>query len=136
MMCGWGNSEAPLVDGDKVLCTPGGSEGTILALNKKTGEVIWRSKDLKDSAAYSSIISAEIGGVQQYVQFTGASVAGVAVEDGRLVWRGPRRGSAAAVAPPLTPSKQSYLCVPCGRALLSLCTYPKRCPFSHMPPFL
>ncbi len=109
MMSGWGNSESPLVDGDKVLCTPGGSQGTILALNKKTGEVIWRSKDLKDSAAYSSIISAEIGGVQQYVQFTGASVAGVAVEDGRLLWRAPRRGSTAVVPTPIVHDNDVYV---------------------------
>jgi outer membrane protein assembly factor BamB len=101
MMSGWGNSESPLVDGDKVLCTPGSSEGTLLALNKKTGEVIWQSKEFKDSAAYSSIITAEIGGVRQYLQLTGGSVAGVAVEDGRLLWRATRRGSTAVVPTPI-----------------------------------
>src|SRR6185503_105714 len=43
MMSGWGNSESPLVDGDKVICTPGGSGGTLAALNKESGEVVWRS---------------------------------------------------------------------------------------------
>src|SRR5438067_1637708 len=38
----WGYSESPLVDGDKVVCTPGGSSATMLALNKKTGEVVWK----------------------------------------------------------------------------------------------
>src|SRR5204862_3675808 len=48
MMSGWGYSESPLVDGDKVICTPGGSKGTLVALNKQTGEVIWQSKEFSD----------------------------------------------------------------------------------------
>src|SRR5204863_3198680 len=47
MMSGWGYSESPLVDGDRVVCTPGGNEGAVVALNRKTGELIWRCKDLK-----------------------------------------------------------------------------------------
>ena len=109
MMSGWGNSESPLVDGDKVLCTPGGSKGTILALNKKTGVVIWQSKQFKDSAAYSSIIKAEIAGVKQYLQLTGGSVAGVAVEDGRLLWRAPRRGSTAVIPTPIFHDDSVYV---------------------------
>jgi len=109
MMSGWGNSESPLVDGDKVLCTPGGSEGTIVALNKKTGDVIWQSKEFKDSAAYSSIIAAEIGGVRQYVQLTGGSVAGVAVEDGHLLWRAQRQGQTAVVPTPIFHDNYVYV---------------------------
>ena len=82
MMTGWRYSESVLVDGGQVVCTPGGSGGTVLALNKKTGDVIWRSKEFTDPAAYSSLVPVEIGGVRQYLQFTGASVAGVAAKDG------------------------------------------------------
>jgi len=80
----WGFAEAPLVDGDKVVVTPGGSEGAVAALDKKTGTVVWRSKEFKDAAHYSSLIIAEIGGVRQYIQLTASSVAGVAVADGKL----------------------------------------------------
>ena len=38
----WRYNESPLVDGDKVICTPGGVEATMVALNKKTGELIWK----------------------------------------------------------------------------------------------
>jgi outer membrane protein assembly factor BamB len=109
MMSGWGNSESPLIDGDKLLCTPGGSEGTVIALNKKTGDVIWQSKEFKDSAAYSSIITAEIGGVRQYLQLTGGSVAGLAVEDGHLLWRAPRQGSTAVVPTPIYHDNYVYV---------------------------
>jgi len=108
MMSGWGNSESPLIDGDKVLCTPGGSQGTILALNKKTGDKMWQSQEWKDSAAYASIISAEISGVRQYIQLTGASVGGVA-EDGRLLWRAPRPGRTAVIPTPIYHDNHVYV---------------------------
>lgn len=39
----WSFRESPLVDGDKVLCTPGGAETTMAALNKKTGAILWKT---------------------------------------------------------------------------------------------
>jgi outer membrane protein assembly factor BamB len=101
MMSGWGYSESPLVDGDKVVCTPGGKRGAVAALNKKTGEVLWRSTRYTDSAAYSSLVISEAGGVRQYVQMTGQSLAGVAAKDGRLLWRFERTSRTAAVPTPI-----------------------------------
>lgn len=101
MMSGWGYSESPLVDGDKVLCTPGGQKGTVAALDKKTGEVLWRSKNFTDTAAYSSLVVSEAGGVRQYVQMTGESVAGIDAKDGRLLWRYKRPSRVAAIPTPL-----------------------------------
>lgn len=86
MASGWGYSESVLVDGDKVLCTPGGKNGALAAFDKETGKVIWRSKEWTDAATYSSIIVAEIDGVKQYVQVTGGGVGGVSV-DGKLLWK-------------------------------------------------
>src|SRR5262249_11997821 len=85
IMSGWGYSESPLVDGDLLICTPGGDQGTLAALNKKTGAVVWRSKDWKEPCAYSSPIVAEVDGVRQYIQFTRSGVAGVAAKDGTLL---------------------------------------------------
>jgi outer membrane protein assembly factor BamB len=82
----WNYSESPLVDGDQVVCSPGGGKGTLAALDKKTGKVRWRSTGLTDAAGYSSIVPDEVGGVRQYVQQTMKGVAGVAAKDGRLVW--------------------------------------------------
>jgi len=83
---GWGYCEGPLVDGDQVVCTPGGDDGLLLALDKKTGNVRWRSKEVKSKAPYSSIIAAEIGGIRQYLQLTQNGVVGVAAKDGKLLW--------------------------------------------------
>jgi outer membrane protein assembly factor BamB len=101
MMSGWGYSESPLVDGDHVVVTPGGKNGAVAALDKKTGSVIWRSKAFTDSAAYSSLVPAEIGGVRQYVQMTGESVVGIAAQDGALLWRYARSGPTAAIPTPV-----------------------------------
>jgi outer membrane protein assembly factor BamB len=101
MMSGWGFSESPLVDGDKVICTPGGSRGTIVALNKKTGEVLWQTRDFSDRAAYASIVVAEIGGVKQYVQLTGENVVGIAPNDGKVLWRAARHGETAVIPTPI-----------------------------------
>jgi outer membrane protein assembly factor BamB len=40
----WSYRESPLVDGDKVICTPGGDEATLVALHKLTGETTWKTK--------------------------------------------------------------------------------------------
>jgi outer membrane protein assembly factor BamB len=106
---GWGYSESPLVDGDKLVCTPGGDGGAIVALNKKTGEELWRTKDFKDPAEYSSIVIAELGGTRQYVQLTGNSVAGVAPNDGRLLWHATRHGSTAVIPTPICHDDHVYV---------------------------
>ncbi len=104
----WGFAESPLVDGEKLICTPGGSRGTIVALNKRTGEKIWQSKDYTDEAAYASVIRARICGTDQYVQLTPKSVGGVAL-DGRLLWRAPRRGRTAVVPTPICLNDSVYV---------------------------
>ena len=82
----WAFAESVLIDGKKLICTPGGPKGTIVALDKMTGKVIWASK-FEDKASYSSVVKTELAGVKQYVAFTNANVVGVAVEDGKLLWR-------------------------------------------------
>jgi outer membrane protein assembly factor BamB len=101
MMSGWGYSESVLVDGENVICTPGGKNGTLAALDRRTGEVVWRSTDIQDRAAYSSIVPVDIGGVHQYIQLTDASVFGVAADSGKLLWRADRRGSTAVIPTPV-----------------------------------
>jgi outer membrane protein assembly factor BamB len=88
----WRFSESPLVDGDKVICTPGGTNVVLAALDKRNGDVLWRCSppDIgpkgKDGAGYSSPVVADIGGARQYVQVTGRGVVGVAADTGRFLW--------------------------------------------------
>jgi outer membrane protein assembly factor BamB len=82
----WGFSESPLVDGDKLIVTPGGNDGAVAALDKRTGDVIWRSADVTDKAHYSSPIVVDVGGTRQIIQFTSRRVVGLDAETGKLLW--------------------------------------------------
>jgi len=84
----WAYAESPLIDGDLAVATPGGSQATLVALDKKTGAVIWKSAAPGgDPAAYSSVIVVEAGGRKQYVQFLGKGVVGVDAKTGQFLWR-------------------------------------------------
>lgn len=113
MMSGWGYSESPLLDGNLVVCTPGGQKGTVVALNKATGAPVWQSAELKDSAAYASLVPAMIGGVRQYVVLTDTSVAGIAAANGRVAWRADRKGETAVIPTPVV-SKEGIVFVASG----------------------
>ena len=84
----WAYAESPLVDGDVVVVTPGGAEATMVALNKKTGTVIWKSAIPRgDPAGYASIIVIQAAGLKQYVQFLSGGIVGVDAKTGRFLWR-------------------------------------------------
>lgn len=84
---GWGISESVLIDGDRLICTPGGKKATMAALNKRTGAVQWTAKAPGNpAAAYASAIRIEASGVPQYVNFTHSAVIGVGADDGRFLW--------------------------------------------------
>ena len=83
----WGYSESVLIDGDKLVCTPGGEKSTMVALDKQTGNEIWKTVREGDrGAGHSSIVISEIGGVRVYVQTTGSGALGIRASDGKLLW--------------------------------------------------
>jgi outer membrane protein assembly factor BamB len=90
MMSGWGYSESPLIDGDRLICTPGGDGAAVVALNKDTGKEIWRSA-IRNSggAGYASPIKATVGRLSMYITLLGDSGGVVAVDasTGRLLWQ-------------------------------------------------
>lgn len=84
----WAYSESPLLDGDALVCTPGGSNATMIALNKRSGELLWKcAVPGGDEAAYASPILVEVAGVRQYVQLLGNGLVGVEAKTGRFLWR-------------------------------------------------
>jgi outer membrane protein assembly factor BamB len=97
----WGYTESVLVDGDLVLCTPGGAQGAMAALDKKSGKVVWQSKDFTDEAHYSSIIPIDHDGKHQYVQLTSKSVVGINAKDGKTIWRSEWPGKTAVIPTPI-----------------------------------
>jgi outer membrane protein assembly factor BamB len=108
---GWAYAESPLIDGERLICTPGGEKATMVCLNKNTGKEIWRSSitGLKakagkkgkagkpyTTAAYSSVAVGSPGGEKTYVQFLTGGVVGVSAKDGKLLWHydAPANGTA------------------------------------------
>lgn len=83
----WGISETPLIDGNQLVCTPGGRGGTVVALDKSSGKLVWKAQVPGDpQAAYSSAIAATIGGVRQYVNFVHTGLVGIEAATGRVLW--------------------------------------------------
>ncbi len=84
----WAYSESVLIDGDKVVCTPGGKKAAMTALKKKDGATLWECVLPEgDEAGYASPIAVEVGGVRQYVQFVAGGLIGVDAKTGKFLWR-------------------------------------------------
>lgn len=99
----WGYAESPLVDGGRVIVTPGGKNAALVALDKGSGNPVWRAQVPESAdgipghqrdpetgegiAAYASVIVAEAGGIRQYIQFLQQGVVGIRAEDGAFLWR-------------------------------------------------
>lgn len=84
----WAYAESPLIDGDTLVATPGGSEATLVALHKKSGEVLWKCPvPGGDEAAYASALAVEVGGIRQYVQLLQKGLVGVEAKTGKFLWR-------------------------------------------------
>jgi outer membrane protein assembly factor BamB len=82
----WGYAESVLVDGPRVVCTPGGAKNTIVAVDKTNGERVW-GLPIGDQADYSSLIKIAIGDSKQYANLTHDGMIGVAATDGKFLWR-------------------------------------------------
>lgn len=105
----WGFTESVLVDGDHVICTPGGGKGTMAALNKKTGEVVWRSTGIQAEAQYSSPILINHEGKKQVVQLLSRKVIGVDPANGELLWQANFPGRVAVIPTPIYSNGHLYV---------------------------
>ena len=84
----WAYTESVLIDGDALICTPGGSTATLAALKKDSGEVIWKAAvPGGDVADYASIMTVEGGGRKQYVQYMRKALVGVDAKTGEFLWK-------------------------------------------------
>lgn len=112
----WGTSECPLVFDDKVIYTPSGDQTTMVALNKNTGELIWKTAPLGDLGAYVSPMLIAYKGKRQIVGSTAKHVIGVNPDDGTIDWSfgdwGPKEGRWPNIAPntPLYKDGKIFFC--------------------------
>ena len=82
----WGYSESLLIDGGRVICTPGGSKAVVLALDKMTGEEVWKTTGVDHAAGYASAVAIAHGERRIVLTMTGAALLGVDAADGSLLW--------------------------------------------------
>ena len=106
----WLISESPLIDGKKLIVTPGGRGAGMVALDKITGKEIWRCSELSDTAGYASCIIADVHNVRTIMNLTSESGVGVRASDGKLMWSYERaaNGTANCTTPVYSEGKVFY----------------------------
>jgi len=106
----WGYSESVLIDGDRLVCTPGGQRATMVALDKKTGRQLWTCSFPDDrGAGHASIVISDVGGKRVYVQTTASGAFGVDAETGRLLWSYPIDKTTAVIPTPIVRDDLVYM---------------------------
>jgi len=105
----WGFSESPTIHGNHVLCTPGGEQGSIVALDKISGDLIWQTADLEDTAHYSSIVITEHLGKQVGIQLLELQLVGFDLEYGSVLWSVPWPGKVAVIPTPVVWEDKIYV---------------------------
>lgn len=118
----WGYSESPLIHGERLLYTPGGKQGAIVALNKNTGELLWQTADLTDDAHYSSIVVMQHAGKTTGVQLLVSQLVGFDIETGEVLWSAPWPGRVAVIPTPIVSGDTVYATAGygCGCMLVKL----------------
>jgi outer membrane protein assembly factor BamB len=82
----WGIADSPLIIDNKIICTPGGSKATVVALDKKTGELVWASKSVDENSAFCSPIHVKRGGKDIIVTMLAESLIGINAANGDVLW--------------------------------------------------
>src|SRR5262249_57338038 len=116
----FGYAESPLVDGDKLICSPGGPRAGIVALDKRTGAELWRcalsfdGKTGNVGASYASVVISHGAGVKQYVQLMKAGLVGIDAKAGNQLWSYSRLGAINSPCTSIVPRDDVF--APCGFA--------------------
>ena len=112
----WGYSESVLIDGDRLVCTPGGEQAVMVALDKRTGDIQWKTAHAGNrGAGHASIMISEIGGTKVYVQCTGSGPIGVRASDGQLLWSYPIEKTTAVIPSPIARGDLIFFTAAYGR---------------------
>lgn len=83
----YGYAESLLIDGNNLICFPGGAKGYMVALDKKSGKTVWANQDVGEEPGYSSPILVEDQGLRQIITMTDLGVVGVNADSGELLWK-------------------------------------------------
>jgi outer membrane protein assembly factor BamB len=83
----WGIAESPLVVDDKVICTPGGTNASMVALNKLTGETLWQTETFSEQHNYCSPILIEREAKKIIATQLQETFVGVDANTGKVLWQ-------------------------------------------------
>ena len=83
----WALAESVLIDGDRVICSPGGPKASVVALDKKTGQTVWTGGSTGDLAGYATPTIAECGGLRMILTMSAKALIGVNADNGDLLFR-------------------------------------------------
>ena len=108
----WGYSQSPVIDDGKILLPVGGEDGALAAFDK-TGKILWRTTQIKEPAAYTTVVPTTIGGVKQYMLLTNDTLAGISPADGKVLWQTGFPGRTAVCSDPVL----------CGDVIMASCAY-------------
>lgn len=106
---GWGYTESVLVDGPNVICTPGGSQGALMALDKVDGHKVWQSTEWTEPAQYSSIIAVNYNGARQLIQHTSTIFGAVDAKTGKMLWKVDFPGKTAVIPTAIFKDGRAYM---------------------------
>ncbi|HON92524.1 MAG: PQQ-like beta-propeller repeat protein [Phycisphaerae bacterium] len=83
----FGFADSVLVDGNRLICSPGGPDASVVALDKNSGQTLWQTKGLSQTTGYCSARIVEWGGRRLVLTMLGAGVVAVDAETGEVVWQ-------------------------------------------------
>ncbi|KKM03073.1 hypothetical protein LCGC14_1778060, partial [marine sediment metagenome] len=83
----YGIAESPLIVEDLVICTPGGDTAMMVALDKKTGQTVWKTKSIGEGSSYCSPILVKRGNRNLIITMTDHSIIGVDAANGEILWQ-------------------------------------------------
>jgi outer membrane protein assembly factor BamB len=82
----FGYAESVLIDGDNLVCVPGGRKNNVVKLNRFKGELIWSSKGFGEKATYNSPILIDHNGQRLIIAMTASSIMGIDADNGEMYW--------------------------------------------------
>lgn len=87
----WALAESPLIDGNLLICTPGGKKGMVVALDKMTGKTVWTSDPAAHKAAYASLVPITVNGLRMLLTFSEEEFLGFNADNGKKLFSYPRK---------------------------------------------
>jgi outer membrane protein assembly factor BamB len=87
----WGITESVVVDGDRVFCTPGGSDVMVVVLDRNTGKTIKKIKGTGEQTGYCSPVIVKHGNRRLLLTMTGKSVVGIDADSYEFLWSAPHK---------------------------------------------